>query len=89
MWNHSLVNIDEYIILDIFNQLLKLVVGSMHIFQWLKIIIKAKFKEACVKAGTMKSLQQANKIVPLDQYFHAISSYLTLKIFKKYNKVKQ
>ncbi len=48
--------------LDILHQLLKGVVGSMHMLQWLKTIIGAKFKGACVKANITKSLQQANEM---------------------------
>lgn len=36
--------------------LLKRVDGGMNLHQWLKIIIRAKIKGACVKAGTTKSL---------------------------------
>ncbi len=33
-WNHYFVNIHEYMMLDIFHQLLKRVVGGTHILQW-------------------------------------------------------
>ncbi len=75
--------------LYILHQLLKGVVGSIHILQWLKTIIGAKLKEACVKTGTTtKSLQEANRTVLLDQHFRVVSSYQTLKIFKEYSKLK-
>ncbi len=88
-WIHSFVNIHECIMLDILYQLLKEVVGGTHMLQWLKTIIRAKFKGACVKPGTTKSLQQANEMILLDQRFRAVPSYPTLKIFKKYSEVKQ
>ncbi len=44
-------------ILDILYQLLKGVVGSTHMLQWLKTIIGAKFKGARIKADITKSLQ--------------------------------
>ena len=75
--------------LDIFYQLLKAVVGGMHIFQWLITVIGAKFKGARVKARTSRSLQQVNGLVFMDEMFCCISLYLTLKIFKKYSKVKR
>ncbi len=75
--------------LDILYQLLKRVVSSTHMLQWLKTIIRAKFKRARVKAGITKSYQQANRMVLLDQCFCAIPFYPTLKIFKEYSKVKQ
>ncbi len=75
--------------LDILHQLLKEVVDGTYMLQWLKTIIKAKFKGAYIKAGTTKSLQQVNGTILLDQYFCAVPFYLTLKIFKEYNKVKQ
>ncbi len=43
--------------LHILHQLLKKVFGDTHMLQWLKTIIGAKFKRACVKANTIKSLQ--------------------------------
>ncbi len=55
----------------------------------MKTIIETKFKGANVKAGTTKSLQQANETVLLDQRFCVVPCYPTLKIFKEYNKVKQ
>ena len=75
--------------LNIFHQLFKKVVTSMYIFQWLKTSIRAKFKRACIKVNIIKLLQQANKIILLDQYFCVILFYLILKIFKKYSKIKQ
>ncbi len=75
--------------LNILHQLLKRVVDSTHMLQWLKTIIGAKFKGTRVKAGTTKSLQQANGTVLLDQRFRVVSSYPTLKIFKEYTEVKQ
>ena len=75
--------------LNILYQLLKRVVDSMHILQWLKTIIGAKFKGACVNAGTTKSLQTANETIFLDQYFYTVPFYPTLKIFKEYNKMIQ
>lgn len=51
--------------------------------------MRAKFKGACVKAGTIKSLQQANGIVLLDPRLYAVSFYPTLKIFQEYSQVKQ
>ncbi len=42
--------------LDILHQLLKGVVASTHMLQWLNTIIEAKFEGVCVKAGTTKSL---------------------------------
>ncbi len=56
-WNHSFVNIHKCMMLDILHQLLKGVVSGTHMLQWLKTIIRAMFKGACVKAGTTKSLQ--------------------------------
>ncbi len=57
-WNHSFVNIHECMMLDILYQLLKGVVDGTHILQWLKTIIGAKFKGACVKASTTKLLNK-------------------------------
>ena len=75
--------------LDILYQLLKGVVGGIHMLQWLKNIVGAKFKRARVKAGAIRSLHQANETVLLDERFRYVPSYLTLKIFKEYSKVKQ
>ncbi len=83
------MNIRECIILNILYQLLKRVVDGIYILQWLKTIIGTKFKGACVKASTTKSLQQANETVLLDQRFCAMPFYPILKIFKKYSELKQ
>lgn len=74
---------------DILHQLLKEVVDGTYMLQWLKTIIRRKFKEVCVKTNITNSLQQVNGTVPLDQRFYAIPFYPTLKIFKVYSKVKQ
>ena len=74
--------------LNIFHQLLKKIDGGTHIFQWLKTIIRAKFKGVHVKVGITKSLEYANRTILLDQHFCAIPFYLTLKIFKEYSEVK-
>lgn len=55
----------------------------------MKNIFEAKFKRARVKAEAIKSLHQANETVLLDKRFCCMPSYLTLKIFKIYSKVKQ
>ncbi len=55
----------------------------------MKTITGAKFKEARVKAGTKKSLQQANGTVLLNQCFRTVPSYPNLKIFKEYSEIKQ
>ena len=83
------MNIHECIILDILHQLLKELVEGMHMFQWLKTIIRPNFKGAQVKVWTTRSLQQANGTVFLDERFCSVSSYPILKIFKEYVKVKQ
>ncbi len=83
------MNIHECMMLDIFHQLLKGMVGGTHMLQCLKTIIEAKFKGVRVKADTTKSLQQANGTVLLDQRFYIVPSYLTLKIFKEYSEMKQ
>ena len=57
--------------------------------QWFKTVIEAKFKGARVKAGTTKSLQQANSTLLLDERFCCVTLYPTLKIFKEYSEVKQ
>ncbi len=49
-WNHFFVNIHECIMLDILHQLLKEVVGSTYMLQWLRTVIRAKFKGARVEA---------------------------------------
>ncbi len=74
--------------LDILHQLLKEAIGDIHMLQWLKTIIRAKFKGACIKTGITKSLQQTNKMVLLNQRFCAMPFYPTFKIFKEYNEVK-
>ena len=88
-WNHSFININECMMLDIFHQLLKRVVGGTHMLQWLKTVIGAKFKGAWVKVGATRSLQQANNTRLLDEKFCYLPSYPTLKIFKEYSEVKQ
>ncbi len=88
-WNHSFLNIHKSIMLDILYQFLKGVIGGMNMLQWLKTVIGAKFKKARVKAGTMRSLQQVNSRVLLDERFCAVPFYLTLKIFKEYRSVKE
>ena len=75
--------------LDIIHQLLKRVVGGTYMLQWLKTVIRAKFKGAQVIARAMRSLQQANSTVFLDETFCYMPLYPTLKIFKDYSKVKQ
>lgn len=54
----------------------------------MKTIIRAKYNGAHVKAGGIKSLNKANKIVFLEEHFYYILLYSTLKIFKEYIKVK-
>ena len=56
--------------------------------QWLKTVIGVKFKGARVNDGAMRFLQQANRIVLLDEKFCYMPLYPTLKIFKEYSKVK-
>ncbi len=75
--------------LDILLQLLKSMISSMHIVQWLKTMIEAKFKKAGVKADKTKSPKQVNGTVLLNQCFCIVLSYPTLKIFKKYSEMKQ
>lgn len=67
---------------------LKKMISIMHIYQWLKIIIDAKFKEACIKTSTIKSLKLVHKVVFLDHCFCTVPFYPTWKIFKKYSKMK-
>ena len=83
------MNIHQYMLLDILHQLLKGVVEDTHMLQWLKNIVRAKFKGACVKAGRTKSLNQANGTVFLDERFCCVPLYPTLKIFKGYSEVKK
>ena len=83
------MNIHECIMLGILYQLLKEVVGGMYMLQWLKTVIEVKVKGARVKARVTRSLQQANRIVLLDERFCYMSFYPILKIFKKYSEVKQ
>lgn len=66
VWNHLFVNMYKCMILDMLYQLLKEMIDGMHIFQSLKIIIRAKFKEACIKASIIKLLKQANGMLFLD-----------------------
>ena len=76
-------------LLDISHQFLKCVVRGTNMLQWLKNIVGAKFKGVCIKTGRTKSLNQANKTVFLNEQFCCLFLYPTLKILKKYNKVKQ
>ena len=55
----------------------------------MKTIIGVKFKGVCINISIIKSLQQANGTVLLDQRFRAMPFYLILTIFKEYNELKQ
>ena len=54
--NYLFVNKHKCIMLDILYSLLIRMVRGIYLFQWLKIIIKAKFTRTCVKFGITKSL---------------------------------
>ena len=88
-WSHFFMNIHQYIFLDIFYQLLKGVIGSIYMLQYLKNNAEAKFMGARVKTGKTKLLNQANRTVFLDEWFCYMLLYPIVKIFKEYSKVKQ
>ena len=75
-------------LLNILHQLLKGMVEDIYMLQCLKNIVKVKFKGVCVKMGRIKSFNQANRTVFLDEKFCYLFLYPTLKLFKKYSKVK-
>lgn len=51
---------------NILHQLLKEIIGGMHILQSLKTIIGVKFQGVYIKVDITKSLQLANRTVVLD-----------------------
>lgn len=77
-WNYFFINIHGYMMLDIFYQLFKRVVGGTYMLQYLKNIIRAKFKEVYFKLKIMKSLHQANKIILLSKKICHVLFYLTV-----------
>lgn len=93
VWHHHLVNVHTILIVDILHQLLKKII--MRLIIWIQNLIKDHVISAAIKwtkkevARLKKSLKQSVADIKLNYHFHQISSFVSLKLFKDFSKMKQ
>lgn len=93
VWHHYLVNVHIILTVDILHQLLKRIV--MRLIIWIQNLIKDHVISAAIKrtkkevARSKKSLKQSVADVKLNYRFHQILSFVSLKLFKDFSKMKQ
>lgn len=91
-WRHHLVNVHTILAIDILHQLLKGIV--MRLINWIQDLIKDHVIPTAVKrtrkgvARPKKFLEQSAADIKLDYRFRQVPSFVGLKLFKDFSKVK-
>ncbi len=86
-WSHYMINIHKCMMIDILHQLLKDTV--IYMLNWLNKLIEKRIVASRKKKEYQLHINHAFDVAQLNEWFHNVSAFVELKIFTKYNVIKQ
>jgi hypothetical protein len=86
-WEHSLVNIHETMMIDVFHQLFKEMI--MHLLIWIRLLLKKEMSTARKWKDEALTSSDLFDLDCLDARFRKISKFTNLKRFSNFSNVKQ
>jgi hypothetical protein len=86
-WKHSLINIHQTMMMNVFDQLLKKMI--MHLLNWIKLLLKKKMSITRKRKNDALILFDLFDFDRLNARFRKISKFTKLKKFINFSNVKQ
>ena len=86
-WSHYMINIHECMMIDILHQLLKDTI--IYMLNWLDELIEKRIVASRKKKEYQLHINHAFNVAQLNERFCNVFAFVELKIFTKYNIIKQ